>query len=464
MNCVHEASISEAQVLFEGELPVLLHGRAHDFVEAGVDDVQFGGTLDFFAILSLVAHDLKETHLRLLLVLLGHLAGRDVFKVLEPLEIGAGDTATIDQKIGSANDTLLDKDLLGSEGSGTVSTLENGLDLDLVGVAHMERLLDGSGDQVVSLLLHERGWVGELGLSSTGESLEGSVLGHVVLGFLDVEAGRIVDSGVVLDDGGDFTAVLLEELSSPVTDCAVALHDEGAVFDALGEANLIGEGLEAGQLADSVVDTETSGLVTAVNTTLSDELTGAATLSVDVLLTLDVHVGILDPGHDLLVGSHVRAETINSSADEALLDELHGVLAGDSLKFGLRKFTGVDLNTTLTTTKWNIGDSKLEGHKGSEGLDFLKINVVRVSGTTLARKLVCGVLGSVASHGLKSAIITTEGDVESNDGLAGLDQVKILLGDASLGGSGIVEHLDLFKETGLTVLVETGTSYGGGGG
>jgi hypothetical protein len=197
---------------------------------------------------------------------------------------------------------------------------------------------------------------------------------------------------------------------------------------------------------------------------LSDELTGAATLSVDVLLTLDVHVGILDPGHDLLVSSHVRAETINSSTDEALLDELHGVLAGDSLKFGLRKFTGVDLNTTLTTTKWNIGDSKLEGHKGSEGLNFLKINVVRVSGTTLARKLVGGVLGSVASHGLKSAIITTEGDVESNDGLAGLDQVKILLGDASLGGSGIVEHLDLFKETGLTVLVETGTSYGGGGG
>lgn len=63
MNCVHEASISEAQVLFESELPVLLHGRAHDFVEAGVDDVQLGSTLDFFAILSLVAHDFKETHL-----------------------------------------------------------------------------------------------------------------------------------------------------------------------------------------------------------------------------------------------------------------------------------------------------------------------------------------------------------------------------------------------------------------
>ena len=70
----------------------------------------------------------------------------------------------------------------------------------------------------------------------------------------------------------------------------------------------------------------------------------------------------------------------------------------------------------------------------------------------------------VACDSLDCAIVAAEGDVESNDGLAGLDQVKILLGDASLGGSGIVEHLDLFKETGLTVLVETGTSYSGGGG
>ena len=75
-----------------------------------------------------------------------------MFQVLEPLEVGASDTATVDQKVGSANDASLDKDLFGSKGGGSVGTLEDGLDLDLLGVHLVERLLDGGGDQIVSLL------------------------------------------------------------------------------------------------------------------------------------------------------------------------------------------------------------------------------------------------------------------------------------------------------------------------
>jgi hypothetical protein len=160
-----------------------------------------------------------------------------------------------------------------------------------------------------------------------------------------------VDSRVVLDDGCDDTTILFEELGGPVADSAKALNGESAPLNAFRKTDLVAESLVASQLADSVVDTETSGLATAIDTTLSDKLTSAATFRVDILFTLNVHVGILDPGHDLLVGTHIGSETINSSTDEALLDELHSVLAGNSFKLGLGEVTRVDLDTTLTATE-----------------------------------------------------------------------------------------------------------------
>jgi hypothetical protein len=307
--------------------------------------------------------------------------------------------------------------------------------LDLLGVHFVEGFFDGSGDQVVSLLFDEAEWVGQLSFFSAWESFQGAVLGHKVLSILNVETLGVVDSTVVLDDGGNLAAILLEELGSPVANCAEALDDEGAILDSLGKLNLVAEVLVACKLADGVVDTETSGLVTTVDTALSDILTSAAALSVDVCLTLNILVGVLDPGHDLFVGSHVWAETVDSSANETLLDELHGVLAGHTLKLALREFTRVDLDASLTAAEWNISDSEFESHERSKGLNLLKIDVVGVSCAAFAWKLVSGVLSSVAGDGLKLSVVSTEGDVESDNCLASLNQVKILWVDASLCGS-----------------------------
>ena len=63
----------------------------------------------------------------------------------------------------------------------------------------------------------------------------------------------------------------------------------------------------------------------------------------------------------------------------------------------------------------------------------------------------------VACDGLESAIVSAEWDVESHDVLAGLDKVQVLLINASLGGSFVVEQLDLLEETGFVVLVELGS-------
>jgi hypothetical protein len=68
------------------------------------------------------------------------------------------------------------------------------------------------------------------------------------------------------------------------------------------------------------------------------------------------------------------------------------------------------------------------------------------------------VLGSVAGNSSQFAVVHAEGDVESDHSLARLNHIKVLLLDTSLFCSVVEMKFDLFKETGLTVLIKTGTS------
>ena len=63
----------------------------------------------------------------------------------------------------------------------------------------------------------------------------------------------------------------------------------------------------------------------------------------------------------------------------------------------------------------------------------------------------------VASDGLNGAIVTAKRNVESNDSIAGLDQVQVFLGDVGLGSSAVEEKLHLLEEARLLELVELGT-------
>jgi hypothetical protein len=66
----------------------------------------------------------------------------------------------------------------------------------------------------------------------------------------------------------------------------------------------------------------------------------------------------------------------------------------------------------------------------------------------------------VASNGLNGAIVTTERDVESNDSVASLDEVEILLRNISLRGCAVKEELNLFEESRFLEVVELGAEVG----
>ena len=60
----------------------------------------------------------------------------------------------------------------------------------------------------------------------------------------------------------------------------------------------------------------------------------------------------------------------------------------------------------------------------------------------------------VTSDSLEATIISTQGDIETNNGLAGLDEIKIFLGNTCFLRCSSVKKFDLLEETGLTVFVE----------
>ena len=70
----------------------------------------------------------------------------------------------------------------------------------------------------------------------------------------------------------------------------------------------------------------------------------------------------------------------------------------------------------------------------------------------------------VASHHFEFAVVSSEGDVESHDGLAGLDEVQPLGVDSRLRGAGLEEHLHLLEEARLAVGVQSLVLGGRSGG
>jgi len=208
---VTEAGVSEGEILLNGEVPVLLGGGVHDFFETRVDDIDFVSTLELVGF-GIVAHDLEELGLRLFLVLLGHLSGSDVIEVLQPFEVGAGNTTSVNEHIGSNHDSTGSEVGLSRESGGSVSAFEDGFALERVNVTVVDGLLSGSGDETVTRLAHERERVLSVLLGGTGETVEGTVSNHVVFHILDVETFGVVDGGVVLTDSGDNGSFLLQEL------------------------------------------------------------------------------------------------------------------------------------------------------------------------------------------------------------------------------------------------------------
>jgi len=246
-----------------------------------------------------------------------------VIQVLEPLEIRAGNTASVGEHVGDDNDASLLEFFLSTEGSGSVGTLKDDLAVEEVTVILVNSLFFGSGDQNIALFFHEISWVERYFLRRSAEADESASLCEVGLCNVNVDSVGIVDGRVVLNDANYLSSVLFTEFCGPESYCAKTLDNNCLASETLiFYKRFLNKGIIVEQSPYAVVDTETGRLGSAVNAALGDELASCTAFSVDVLLAVHVHVGIFNPGHNLLVGSEIRAKTVDLGANETLLGEL----------------------------------------------------------------------------------------------------------------------------------------------
>jgi len=160
----------------------------------------------------------------------------------------------------------------------------------------------------------------------------------------------------------------------------------------------------------------------------------------------------------LLVGTKIGTKAINLGPNETFLGEFHSISSGDSLNFTLGVESGVNFNSTLGSTEWNISDGEFEGHKGSQSHNLLNIHGRGIAGATFDGELVMLVLSTVTEDLLHGSVVTLDWDSESDNVVADLDHVEVVLGNVSLLGSTFEEKVNLFEETGFLSFVGNWTS------
>ena len=232
----------QTKVVRDGRVHDGSGGSLHGVVEAGVNDVLLGGTRHATVelgrrgdrdnasnaaepSLKRVLDRLQEVVVGLTLVLEGETSVRNVIQVLEPLEVGDGDTAGVDVHVGNDQGVVVPQDDVGSGGDRAVGSLCNDLGLDLVGVTLVNDLLHGGGHQDVALLEHDLILALDDG-GGTREALDGSVLGLPVLELLGVDSLGVVDGSVPLDDADAGGASSAEVTHGVETDITKALEAE----------------------------------------------------------------------------------------------------------------------------------------------------------------------------------------------------------------------------------------------
>merc|ERR1719341_2102341 len=253
-------------------------------------------------------------------------------QVFQALEVGDGDTASVDVHVRADQGTVLLQALVGSRGDWSVGSLANDLSLHLVCIALVDHLLHGSRHQNVSLLKHHILTSVRLG---TGEPNDGAMLNLPVLECLGVNAVGVPDGTIPFSNANAGGASPSKVPTGVKAHVAKALHNVGLAGPARCLSN---HGHEVG-LVDEVLEAmkhaTTCGAGPAMDTTLVDWLASDTGAGVQVGVPNGVGVGVGDPGHLPLAGTHVRSGHINAGSQEALLGKLNGEPPGDLLKLVL---------------------------------------------------------------------------------------------------------------------------------
>lgn len=79
-----------------------------------------------------------------------------MIEILQPFEVRAGNTTTVNKHVGGNDDSTLGELGLGGISGGTVGSFEDSLAVKRVNISVMDGLLSSSRDETITFLRHER--------------------------------------------------------------------------------------------------------------------------------------------------------------------------------------------------------------------------------------------------------------------------------------------------------------------
>ena len=137
----------------------------------------------------------------------GESAVRDVVQVLEPFEVGDGDTTSVEVEIGNDEALVLDEDIVSFGSDGAVGTFGDDLGFDAARVVGGDDLFFGTGAEDVALDLDETAFLGFVPSSGAGEASDAAGLQLVLVQSVDVDAVLVEEAAVPFDNTDAFSAL-----------------------------------------------------------------------------------------------------------------------------------------------------------------------------------------------------------------------------------------------------------------
>ncbi len=114
-------------------------------------------------------------------------------------------------------------------------------------------------------------------------------------------------------------------------------------------------------------------------------------------------VFINHPCHNLPIGIHIWCWHIIKRSK--IFVELLYPSARKSFEFSFRKGLGIDDDTSLPSSKWEIEGCRLDTHPSRESHNFILVHILMIPNTTLVWTTSCIVLTAVASEDTSCSIV-----------------------------------------------------------
>lgn len=171
--------------------------------------------------------------------------------------------------------------------------------------------------------------------SGIQETLDTSSLVLESQKFVGIDSFRTDEATISLSNTYQNGSIVCEKLGSPVTDITVALNDELFSFKSCLKTQFAQLLRVRQNLPGSIVDAQTSGLLSTSDTVMVDFFASGDTCVVDVSVAIEDLILILDDGHFSTSSADIWSRNIDCSSQSCLFAQSSGVVAGNSFDFVL---------------------------------------------------------------------------------------------------------------------------------